>query len=174
MKIFLFNRYRCEEDMSLDYKGVFRLYVFYSQIVLLLLLCEAMVSKHVPLNQNPEYDAHREASFIKLKPLFMYIDAVYSVQCTVCIVHCTLYMVHGTLYILHCTLYSRLQLILCLLPLILCLVSCHSPYTPSLQATSPATPPSLSTPSFLATPPDTPSSFATHTDTHSFFATHPA
>ncbi|XP_023330111.1 tetratricopeptide repeat protein 7B [Eurytemora carolleeae] len=29
------------------------------EIVLLLLLCEAMVSKHVPLNQNPEYDAHR-------------------------------------------------------------------------------------------------------------------
>ena len=29
------------------------------QVVLLLLLAEAMASKHVPLNQTPEYDAHR-------------------------------------------------------------------------------------------------------------------
>ena len=29
------------------------------EIVLLLMLCEVMASKHVPLNQNPEYDAHR-------------------------------------------------------------------------------------------------------------------
>ena len=33
------------------------LYTF--QVVLLLLLAEAMASKHVPLNQTPEYDAHR-------------------------------------------------------------------------------------------------------------------
>ena len=32
-------------------------YIF--QVVLLLLLAEAMASKHVPLNQTPEYDAHR-------------------------------------------------------------------------------------------------------------------
>jgi len=29
------------------------------EIVLLLMLCEVMASKHVPLNQNPEYDTHR-------------------------------------------------------------------------------------------------------------------
>ena len=29
------------------------------QVVLLLLLAEAMASKHVPLNQTPEYDTHR-------------------------------------------------------------------------------------------------------------------
>ena len=60
-----------------------------------------MVSKHVPLNQNPEYDAHREASFIKLKPLFMYIDAVYSVQFALYMVHGTRYTAHGTRYTVH-------------------------------------------------------------------------
>ena len=29
------------------------------KVVLLLLLAEAMASKHVPLNQTPEYDTHR-------------------------------------------------------------------------------------------------------------------
>jgi len=32
------------------------------EIVLLLLLAEAMASKHVPLNQTPEYDTHRKAT----------------------------------------------------------------------------------------------------------------
>jgi len=32
------------------------------EVVLLLLLAEAMASKHVPLNQTPEYDTHRKAT----------------------------------------------------------------------------------------------------------------
>ena len=34
-------------------------YIIWFQVVLLLLLAEAMASKHVPLNQTPEYDTHR-------------------------------------------------------------------------------------------------------------------
>ena len=40
------------QNYSLELQCVF-------QVVLLLLLAEAMASKHVPLNQTPEYDAHR-------------------------------------------------------------------------------------------------------------------
>ena len=44
--------YTHEYDNSLELQYTF-------QVVLLLLLAEAMASKHVPLNQTPEYDAHR-------------------------------------------------------------------------------------------------------------------
>jgi len=40
------------------------------EILLLLLLCEVMVSKHVPLNQNPEYDAHRANTMMSAISVF--------------------------------------------------------------------------------------------------------
>lgn len=39
------------------------------EVVLLLLLAEAMASKHVPLNQTPEYDAHRSYTSSPPPPL---------------------------------------------------------------------------------------------------------
>ena len=40
------------------------------QILLLLLLCEVMASKHVPLNQTPEYDAHRSNTMAAASSVF--------------------------------------------------------------------------------------------------------
>jgi len=40
------------------------------EVVLLLLLAEAMASKHVPLNQTPEYDAHRENTMMSATAVF--------------------------------------------------------------------------------------------------------
>jgi len=40
------------------------------EVVLLLLLAEAMASKHVPLNQTPEYDTHRKATMDNATTVF--------------------------------------------------------------------------------------------------------
>ena len=42
----------------------------HEEAVLLLLLAEAMASKHVPLNQTPEYDSHRNATMDSAKTIF--------------------------------------------------------------------------------------------------------
>ena len=42
----------------------------HEEVVLLLLLAEAMASKHVPLNQTPEYDSHRKATMDSAKCIF--------------------------------------------------------------------------------------------------------
>ena len=61
---FLFQQIRKKRYqplLFLRYHG----YIIWFQVVLLLLLAEAMASKHVPLNQTPEYDTHRW--FLSLK-----------------------------------------------------------------------------------------------------------
>jgi hypothetical protein len=40
------------------------------QILLLLLLSEVMASKHVPLNQTPEYDSHRSNTMAAANTVF--------------------------------------------------------------------------------------------------------
>jgi len=40
------------------------------EVVLLLLLAESMASKHVPLNQTPEYDTHRENTMLSATSVF--------------------------------------------------------------------------------------------------------
>ena len=42
----------------------------HEEVVLLLLLGETMASKHVPLNQTPEYDSHRQATMYEAKRIF--------------------------------------------------------------------------------------------------------
>ena len=42
----------------------------HEEVVLLLLLGETMASKHVPLNQTPEYDSHRKATMYEAKKIF--------------------------------------------------------------------------------------------------------
>ena len=42
----------------------------HEEVVLLLLLAEAMASKHVPLNQTPDFDSHRNATMDNAKGIF--------------------------------------------------------------------------------------------------------
>jgi hypothetical protein len=44
--------------------------LFACQILLLLLLSEVMASKHVPLNQTPEYDSHRTNTMTAANTVF--------------------------------------------------------------------------------------------------------
>jgi len=57
------------------------------EIVLLLMLCEVMASKHVPLNQNPEYDAHRANTLHGAISVFHLMNlalARYGYYCSLC------------------------------------------------------------------------------------------